>query len=121
MTGDGMRRSLALALPLFLAACASRPQPPVAETPTPPPSNQPRRLLGLTANELVSQLGTPRLQVREGVSLKIQFQNQRCTLDAYLYPQTSGGQLRVSHIDTRGPSGVDTDQAACISSLERRS
>jgi hypothetical protein len=116
-----MRRSFPLALTLLLAACASRPQAPVVATPEAPAANEPRRLLGLTANEIVGQLGTPRFQVREGTSLKIQFQNERCTLDAYLYPAQSGGALRVSHIDTRAPNGADTDQAACISSLERPS
>ena len=116
-----MRRSFALALTLVLAACASRPQPPVVATPQAPPTDEPRRLLGLTAQEIVGQLGTPRFQVREGASLKIQFQNQRCTLDAYLYPAQAGGAPRVTHIDTRALNGTDTDQAACISSLERPS
>jgi hypothetical protein len=42
-------------------------------------------------------------------------------LDAYLYPSQGGGVLRVTHIDTRTASGVDTDQAACISALENPS
>ena len=114
-----MRHALVLATTLLLAACASRPEVPVTQAP-PPAQDQPRRLHGLTAHELVSRLGAPRLQVREGSSLKIQFQNLRCTLDAYLYPST-GGQLRVTHIDVRSPSGARDDQAACIASLERPS
>jgi hypothetical protein len=41
-------------------------------------------------------------------------------LDAYLYPST-GGALRVTHVDTRTQTGIDTDQAACISALENPS
>jgi hypothetical protein len=110
-----MRRSLALALTLLLAACASRSQQPVVQ-PTPPP-NEPRGLIGLTANELVGHFGHPSLQVREGISLKLQFRSRACILDAYLYPST-GGALRVTHVDARTANGADTDQAACISALE---
>jgi hypothetical protein len=38
-------------------------------------------------------------------------------LDAYLYPGQSGVP-RVTHVDTRTPSGSDVDQATCISALE---
>ena len=112
-------RRLFLASTLLLASCATAPRQ--AETPIPqaPPTREPAGLIGLTTSELVGHFGRPALQVREGTSLKLQFRAQRCVLDAYLYPsQVGGGILRVTHIDTRAPSGVDTDQAACISALE---
>jgi hypothetical protein len=115
-----MRRSLALALSLLLAACATRPQQPVQQVPQAPAANEPRQLYGLTAQELVGHFGRPALQVREGTSLKLQFRSRRCVLDAYLYPST-GGTLRVTHVDTRSPNGIDTDQAACILALENPS
>ena len=108
----------AFATALALSACATAPQKPVVQA---PPTNEPRRLLGLTAQELVGHFGNPAFQVREGNSLKIQFRAPRCVLDAYLYPDNGTGPLRVTHIDTRLPSGVDTDQAACISALENPS
>ena len=77
---------------------------------------EPRDLVGLTAPELVSRLGNPALQVREGTSLKLQFRSARCVLDAYLYAQ-AGSALRVAHVDTRAPSGLDTNQAVCISTF----
>jgi outer membrane biogenesis lipoprotein LolB len=122
MHSQAMRRFLPVTATLFLAACATRPQPPVAE-PTPAPSPERRsNLVGLTARELVGHFGSPALQVREGASLKLQFRGRYCVLDAYLYPSGSGsGELRVTHVDTRAPSGVDTDQAACISALETAS
>ena len=112
-------RRLVLALALFVAACATAPQQPA---PLPPPTAiqptaQARKLIGLTANELVGYFGHPALQVREGTSLKLQFRGRQCVLDAYLYPQ-NGGVLRVTYVNTRLPSGADTDQAACISDLE---
>ena len=118
-----MRRSLAFALTLLLAACATRPQqPPVQEVvPQPPLPSEPRVLLGLTAQELVARFGNPAFQVREGNSLKLQFRSRRCVLDAYLYASQAGAPLRVTHVDTRLPSGADTDQSACISALAVRS
>lgn len=88
--------------------------------PPAPPAPQRREagtLIGLSTNEVVQHLGRPALQVREGTSLKLQFRSKRCVLDAYLYPST-GGILRVTHVDTRLPSGADTNQAACIFALE---
>jgi len=72
---------------------------------------------GLTAQELVGRFGTPALQIREGTSLKLQFRGPRCVMDAYLYPQGSSGTLKVTHVDTRTPTGNDFDQAACIFAL----
>jgi hypothetical protein len=114
-------RRLFLASTLFLAACATRPEQPVApEQPAPAAPVQPRqitRLTGLTAQELVGHFGRPAFQVQEGTSLKLQFRSKFCVLDAYLYPGQSGTML-VTHVDTRTPSGADTDQATCISALE---
>lgn len=114
-------RRLILASTLLLAACATTPQQqPAQELPPPQPvAPKARQLLGLTAGELVGHFGNPALQIREGTSLKLQFRGRTCVLDAYLYP--SNGALRVTHVDTRAPSGVDTDQAACIFSLENPS
>jgi len=117
-------RRLILASTLVLAACATRPEQPVVQAP-PTVSKPPQvrsTILGLTASELVGHFGNPALQIREGVGLKLQFRSNRCVLDAYLYPPESGsGVQRVTFVDTRLPSGVSADQAACISALENPS
>ncbi len=113
-------RRLVLAPSLCLAACVTAPQQQSVPQQAPAviqSTSQTRKLIGLTANELVGYFGHPVLQVREGTSLKLQFRGRQCVLDAFLYPQ-SGGVLRVTYINTRLPSGADTDQAACISDLE---
>jgi hypothetical protein len=112
-----MRRLLALSLTLIVAACATRPQP-QPETPTvqSPTTREPGAIVGLTPQELVGHFGNPALQVREGTSLKLQFRGRTCVLDAYLYPQN--GVLRVTHVDARTLAGYDSDQAACIASLQ---
>jgi hypothetical protein len=111
-----MRRISIIASILFLAGCATRPQPPEVVTPQAPPEREPAGIVGLTPQQLVGHFGNPALQVREGTSLKLQFRGRSCVLDAYLYPQS--GVMRVTHVDTRTLAGYDSDQAACIASLE---
>ena len=75
-------------------------------------------IIGFTADDLVRKFGTPALQIREGESLKLQFRNPQCVLDAYLYPVSS--IYRVTHVDTRTRSLAAIDQTACIASLAAR-
>jgi hypothetical protein len=120
MHRQSMRCSI-LVSTLVLSACAARPEQPIVQTPavvSQPPKVR-STILGLTASELVGHFGSPALQIREGVGLKLQFRSNRCVLDAFLYPADSGGGvLRVTFVDTRLPSGIAADQAACISALE---
>jgi hypothetical protein len=115
-----MRRFI-IASALLLAGCATRPQQPV-EQPS-EPIEQPRQfapLIGLSAQQLVSRLGRPALQVQEGTGTKLQFRGSACILDAYLYPG-HGGVPVVTHVDTRNAAGADVNQASCISVLEAES
>jgi hypothetical protein len=118
-------RRLFLASSLVLAACATRPVEPVVQAPpvaSKPSQARGKAILGLTASEVVGHFGNPALQIREGTGLKLQFRSNRCVLDAYLYPADNGaGMQRVTYVDTRLPSGVATDQTACISALENPS
>jgi hypothetical protein len=121
MLRETMRRLFPLAL-LAVAACAPRTavQPPPAARPAPPVKVSPQirsDLLGMTASELGQRFGQPAFQVREGAGIKLQFRGA-CVLDAYLYPPEDGrGPERVTHVDTRLASGVETDQAGCIRAL----
>src|SRR5690348_3005390 len=113
-------RRLVLASTLFLAACATRPeQAPEPQQPAQaaPVQRRTTELAGLTGKELIEHLGRPALQIQEGTSIRLQFRSRYCVLDAYLYPGQNG-VLRVTHVDTRTPAGVDTDQGRCISALE---
>jgi hypothetical protein len=116
-----MRRLFALSLVALLAGCATRPQQAPEPTPVVQPEPQEQNSLsGLTAQELVGRFGAPALQIREGSSLKLQFRGPRCVMDAYLYPSGGSGTLKVTHVDTRLPSGGDMDQAACIFALRNK-
>jgi hypothetical protein len=113
-------RRLILVSALLLAGCATRPeQPPAPAQPAQiaPVQRQTTRLTGMSTHDLTTHFGRPALQVQEGTSLKLQFRGNYCVLDAYLYPGQNGA-LVVTHVDTRTPSGADTDQATCISALE---
>jgi hypothetical protein len=117
-----MRCLIALSLVLLAGACAPRLQQVSAPSQT-APQPQPQELgslTGLTAQDLVGRFGAPALQIREGTSLKLQFRGRRCVMDAYLYPSGASGALKVTHVDTRTPTGADFDQAACIFSLRER-
>ena len=113
-------RRLLIFTAVLVAGCATAPPTPQPQ-PTPVVQVPPQRgdLVGLTAGELVQRLGTPALQIREGQSLKLQFRAPSCILDAYLYLPPSGqGLERVTHVDARLRSGVDTDQRGCVAALE---
>ncbi|MBV9529000.1 MAG: hypothetical protein JO038_07695 [Alphaproteobacteria bacterium] len=124
-----MRRIVpVIALTFVLASCAApretTPAPVAAAPPavvTAPQPPEAGAVIGMTAGDLFAHFGPPALQVREGGSLKLQFRSPTCVLDAYLYPAPGGGGARVTHVDARLPSGVDTNSAACAAHLDRRS
>src|SRR6476659_5116867 len=114
-------RRFALASALLLSACATRP-PQTTTVPAAPSipaqPQQSRGLIGMTPSDLMHHFGPPARQIREVTSLKLQFRGRLCVLDAYLYPSGGAtGALRVTHVDTRAPTGIDYNQAACISAL----
>ena len=114
-----MRRSIAVSLSLLVAACATRT---TTTTPAPQPEVPVQQehgpIIGFTADDLVRKFGAPALQIREGESLKLQFRNPQCVLDAYLYP--TGSLYRVTHVDTRTRALDAIDQTACITALSAR-
>jgi hypothetical protein len=115
-----MRKFLVVPTLVFLAGCAARPAAvPTPAAPAERPVEESGPLIGMTADDLVRRFGTPALQVREGDSLKLQFRNPQCVLDAYLYPG-GGAAYRVAHIDTRTRALAPVDQAACATSLQLR-
>jgi hypothetical protein len=117
-----MTRLSPLAAALLLAGCVPTT---TAEQPAPvaPPPQPTFSILGLEsvmgkdARVLEAQFGRPELDVREGSARKLQFANQVCVLDAYLYPSRQGAEPLVTHVDARYPDGRDFDRASCVASL----
>ncbi|MEO6359245.1 MAG: hypothetical protein ABIO43_01550 [Sphingomicrobium sp.] len=119
-----MRRIIIIASALLLSACAATPDPQPQPTPVAQPVQSPHmvgEVLGMDSSQLLRMFGSPALQVREGVGLKMQFRGIACVLDAYLYPPPTGaGASRVTHVDARLPSGADASQPSCIAALQAR-
>tara|TARA_R110000850_G_scaffold3247_6_gene15694 strand:+ start:1269 stop:1640 length:372 start_codon:yes stop_codon:yes gene_type:complete len=77
-------------------------------------------VMGKTADQLTRLFGNPQLDISEPPARKLQFSSGACILDAYLYPQESGGAQRVTHIDTRRSDGAAVDRVSCVNALRLR-
>lgn len=106
----------------------TRPAPPVTGTTTsafraPKVMSLPgiEGLIGANAAALTRQLGTPRLDVREGDARKLQFSGEPCVLDVWLYPLSPGSEPSATYVEARRASdGLDVDRVACVKALLRR-
>ncbi len=115
-----MRRLLPASLALLTGACALAPQETPVSAPTPSVSLPGSvTLIGMGSSDLYARFGQPRLRVAAGPGTKLQWANNQCVLDAYLYPRGSGRDTYVTHIDARRPSGESFDSNACARSLAR--
>jgi hypothetical protein len=116
-----MTRGISLLAVLLLAGCvpSTTAEPPAPVAPPPPTFSTLglESVMGKDARVLEAQFGRPELDVREGSARKLQFANQVCVLDAYLYPSRQGAEPLVTHVDARYPDGRDFDRASCVASL----
>ncbi len=120
-----IRKLLILSTLPALAACASTG---VVNTPALPtaaasPLSKVQGLelvMGKTAGQLKRLFGNPQADVAEPPARKLQFSSGACILDAYLYPEKSGGEGRVTHIDTRRSDGAEVDRVSCVNALRVR-
>lgn len=135
-----------LTLAAGLSGCMSAPktyspaqQPPV--TTTRPPPQQPAQpapsggrfiapkvmnvaglegVIGRDATALANIFGPPRLEVKEGDAMKLQFSGSPCVLDIYLYPLRPGAEPSATHVEARRASdGAAVDRASCVRALRR--
>ncbi len=120
-----MRSFSALPLMLFLGACGAsvvpngaRPAPAAGFTPA--TRALPNGLIGADARGLQRMFGQPRLDIRDPAVRKLQFANQRCVLDTYLYAPSANREPVVTHADARTLAGEDMDWNACARLLRAR-
>lgn len=83
----------------------------------PGPSNG---VIGVDARGLIRQFGEPRLDIRDPAARKLQFGNERCVLDAYLYPPKTKREPVVTFAEARKSDGTAMDWADCASALKRK-
>jgi hypothetical protein len=76
-------------------------------------------VIGADRSSLERQFGAPRLDVREGDALKLQWSGGACILDVYLYPPARGIEPSASYVDARRGDGRDVDKASCITALKQ--
>ena len=76
-------------------------------------------VIGADRSGLERQFGAPRLDVREGDALKLQWTGGACILDVYLYPPARGGEPSASYVDARRGDGRDVDKASCVTALKQ--
>lgn len=110
---------LSLAALSFLAACAGDATPPPARAafvPIPGGTAGLDRVMGQSGSVLIGLFGNPAADVSEGPARKLQFANQTCVLDAYLY-QRGAGTAVVTYLDARRPDGSPIDRASCVGAL----
>jgi hypothetical protein len=78
------------------------------------------RVMGSDARSLVQLFGPAQQDVREDGARKLQFGNQFCVLDAYLYAPAKGKTPVVTFVSTRTPDGRDAERNSCVLALQRR-
>ena len=100
---------------------------PGTPTPAPPlrlPSVQQDEALGLvigaSAGRLTRLFGQAQIDLIEGDARKLQFANDACVLDVFLYPTQTSRTPVATHVDARRPqNGAEVDRGACIAALRR--
>ena len=127
--------------PNYFPQQGERERPTSTTAPTRPPPQQPIRpapsgngfiapevmtmrglegVIGQSSSALARIFGTPRLEVKEGDALKLQFTGRACVLDIYLYPLRPGAQPSATHVEARRASdGENVDRASCVRALRR--
>lgn len=102
------------------ATAVPRPTQPVTRpspSPTAPRITQKNSLIGHPANAALSLFGKPRLDIKEGMGRKLQFEGSACILDVYYYAPKQGAEPIATHVDARTPDGRDANIDSCISAL----
>ena len=77
-------------------------------------------VVGRNGTQIANVFGPPRLEVREGDALKLQFSGEACVLDVFLYPLRPAGEPVATHLEARRASdGREVERVACVNALRR--
>jgi len=95
--------------------------PPAAAGYTPLARPEPTGVMGADARGLQRLFGEARLDIQDPGVRKLQFANDRCVLDTYLYPPAANREPVVTHVEARNAAtGADVNWQSCVNSLRRR-
>jgi len=109
----------AVLLTLLSAACAS---PDSARLKGPPAGgwDQPRvQLTGLGPTQLDELLGPPQFKRTDGPARLMQYRNDACVLDVFVYENRSTGESRVEHVEARDHGLRGMPETTCLAALLR--
>lgn len=134
-----MRSGLAALALALLAGCAGGSPPIITPAPGPSISTAPsgpppgggfrppevqretglQQIIGARATQLTRLFGPARIDLTEGDARKLQFANEECVLDIFLYPLEPNQEPTATHVEARRPQdGSERSRAACIRSLQ---
>jgi hypothetical protein len=112
----------AVAFALVVAACAAQNGPAPAPLTEPPSGGweQPRvQLTGMGPAQLDKLLGPPQFKRNDGPAHLMQYRNDACVLDVFVYENRDTGEARVEHVEARDYGLREMSETACLSALLR--
>ncbi|MCU0837897.1 MAG: hypothetical protein MUE49_04140 [Rhodospirillales bacterium] len=119
--GHGGQRIAAAAVAVSLvAACASPGDREVLHGPPAGGWDQPRiQLTGLGPAQLDALLGPPQFKRKDGPARLMQYRNDACVLDVFVYENTATGESRVEHVQARDHGLRGMPETTCLAALLR--
>ncbi|MEL7197873.1 MAG: hypothetical protein AAGL10_06110 [Pseudomonadota bacterium] len=80
-----------------------------------------QNIIGANGTALLERFGKARIDLTEGTARKLQFANEACVIDIFLYPLQSGRDPVATHIEARNrKTGAAEDKAACARVLTKQ-
>lgn len=77
-------------------------------------------IIGANSAALMNRFGKARIDLKEGSARKLQFADDKCVIDIFLYPLQVGQDPVATHIEARNrKSGAAEDKAVCARGLTK--
>lgn len=77
------------------------------------------QLTGLGPAQLDELLGPPQFKRTDGPARMIQYRNDACVLDIFIYENHATGQARVEHVEARDHGLRGMSETTCLAALLR--
>jgi hypothetical protein len=113
-----IRPVLAFCLCAMISACASRPAAPAIVLSAPPPSKDPTKPIGLSAQDLRIFFGAPTFVRKENGAEMWRYDGAGCRAFFFLYSQDE--MQKVRHVETIPPGANTAADVNCLAVLHAR-